>query len=787
MAKIRVFQLASELNYDKNKLVTLCKESGLEVKSPLSAVDEDLANKIKELVKTKEVKPATTDGVIRTMKDLPSISSDDLERGKIRLKDGSSSSSSSSSTSTSTSKVISSTEPRKDGASKAAPKKASADKSSKEKDAKTDMSQERAPQRSSEGSDTYTGPPRTPRKKVAMTEFERQQAKIAKRKKQKEKATARAERRLEKLEQEKIDAKTIRIGDGATPAELAESMTVNASDLIATLFGMGIMASINQKLDVDTCTILVEEYGFSVDEDVEEDDVIDLDYEDAEEDMQPRDAIVTVMGHVDHGKTTLLDYIRRAQVADGEAGGITQHIGAYKVSTQSGHQICFLDTPGHEAFTAMRAHGSQITDIAILVVAADDSVKPQTLEAINHAKNADVPIIVAITKMDKQGANLQKVYEDLGANGLIVEQWGGTIPSQGVSGISGEGVDDLLELVAIQADLMELKTNPDREGVGVIVEAGMHKGRGSVATVLVQKGTVEIGDIMVAGTSMGRVRSMTNDHGKRVKTAGPSTPVEITGWDSVPQFADRFFVVDNEKTARQVVSHREILAKDLKSKAQQQGVSLETLFAKVEEGKLKELKVIVKADVHGSVIALSEALEKIQEEDVRVKVVHSGVGAVSESDIMLASAAEAIIICFHVRADSKIQLLADEHKVDVRMYRIIYEAIEEIESAIKGMLTPKFKEVVLGKATIREVFSIGKVGKIAGSFVDSGKIVRGKDARLIRDGIEVYVGKVDTVNRFKESVTEVLSGYECGINIKYNDIKESDIIEVFEMQEIPRD
>ena len=751
MSKIRVFQLAAELEFDKNKLVSLCKDHGLNVRSPLSSVDDPMESEIRSLVEKLQEKSDKTDGVIRSMRDLPSISSDDLESGKVRI--------------------------------------------SQEKE----QAQETAP---TPEAPVVTGPQpptgteapkpldplnRLPRKKVAMTEFERQQAKIQKRKKQKEKQHQRQEKLEQRERVEEEEAQTLRLNEAVSPGELAHMMGENPSDLISKLFSMGIMAAINQKLDVETCSILAGEFGYQVIEEKVDDEVFDLDMEDPEETLKPRDPVVTIMGHVDHGKTTLLDAIRRSKIVDTEAGGITQHIGAYRVDTKSGGSVCFLDTPGHEAFTAMRAHGSQITDIAVLVVAADDGCKPQTIEAINHAKNADVPIIVAITKCDKTGVALEKVYEELGTNGLIVEAWVGNVPSQPVSGITGEGIDDLLELIHLQAQLMELKANPDRAGVGVIVEAGMQKGRGAVATVLVQKGQLKIGDPMVAGSAMGRVRSMTDESGKPLEFAGPSTPVEITGFSEIPQHADRFHIVPSERNARFFAEQREERIKDQKARGGDRVVNLESLFAKVEKGKLKELKLVVKADVHGSLIAIAESLEKIQKEDVRVRVIHSGVGAVSEGDIMLASAAEAIIICFHVRADGKTMRLAEDEKVEIRSYKIIYQAIEEIEKAITGMLTPKYKEVVLGRATIREVFSISKVGKIAGSFVESGKIIRGKQARLIRDGVEVFDGKVDNLNRFQETVSEVLSGYECGINLAYNDVKISDVVEVYEMEEIPRD
>ncbi|MCO4781501.1 MAG: translation initiation factor IF-2 [Candidatus Cloacimonetes bacterium] len=760
MAKLRVFQLANELKYDQNKLITLCNEAGIGIKRPTSSVTEEIAQQIRDLVKKKsEVKPEAVpvqDGVIRSMKDLPSISSDDLEKGNAKL----------------AKKPVETPEPKK----VAAPVKVEKPKVG---DAAKKVEQKKPAQV------FHPSPEHKKSKKKAMTEFERQAAKITKRKQQKERQSARQQKReLEQAEQEEA-SKMLTLGDAVSVAEIANLMEIKPADLIAKLMSMGIMASINQRLDEDTLEIIAEEYGYSISEEEVETE-IDFDFEDAEEDLSPREPVVTIMGHVDHGKTTLLDFIRKSAVTEGEAGGITQHIGAYKVKSLSGQSICFLDTPGHEAFTAMRAHGSQITDIAILVIAADDSVKPQTLEAINHAKNADVPIIVAVTKIDKQDIRLEKVYEDLGANGLIVEQWGGSVPCVGVSGISGEGVDDLLELVSIQAELMELKANANRDGVGIIIEAGLQKGKGACATVLVQKGTVHVGDIMVSGSTMGRVRAITDEHGKRKKTAGPSTPVEITGFSGTPQFADKFYIVANEKIARSAADRRKEQIKKAKDSGAGKVVSLETLFAKVEESKIRELKIIVKSDVHGSAIALSESLEKVKEEDVQVKVIHSAVGAVTESDVMLASAAEAIIICFHVRPDSKARQLADVEKVEIRTYQIIYKAIEDVEAAILGMLEPVYNEVILGKSVVREVFSIAKVGKVAGTFVEMGKIVKGKQARILRDSVQVYQGKIEGLNRFKEQVTEVLSGYECGINLKYNDIKPKDVIEVFEMQEIPR-
>jgi len=816
---MRVFELAKELDYDKNKLISLCKEAGLNIKSPLSPLDDAAEAEIRRIVqKASRKEEAPKDNVIRSMKDLPSIRSDDLEKGKVRI----------STTQKPAAPQAQTRSPRPATGTLAPGGRSHGHRSSSSDNSSgggqrppynrgeyqgQGQSRQGGGHPNARSSNPVVPPPAGPvptstytphsgqshspasaddelkfgRKRTAMTEFERQQAKIQKKKKIKEKQVSRELKHEEEQARQEAQRKVLKLGESVSVNELATNMGVSVTEVIGKLFKMGIMAAMNQRLDEDTVEILANEYGFSIQHEASDAiDYFELEEEDAPETLKPRDAIVTIMGHVDHGKTTLLDYIRSATVAKGEAGGITQHIGAYKVNTRSGHSICFLDTPGHEAFTAMRAHGSQITDIAILVVAADDSVKPQTLEAINHAKNAGVPIIVAATKIDKPGANITKVYEDLGANGLLVEPWGGKIPIQGVSGISGQGIDDLLDTVALQAELQDLKANPDKKGVGVVVEAGLHKGKGAVATVLVQQGKVSVGDIMVAGMAMGRVRAMRNEKGEQVKVAGPSTPVEVSGFSEVPQFADKFMIVSEEKIARALIQKRQERAKRMKVSGAEKVVSLESLFAKVEEGKLEELKLIVKADVHGSVIALTESLSKLTAKNLRVNVIHSGVGPVSESDVMLASTASAIILCFHVRNDPRVESLAGDHKVEIRNYRVIYEAIEDIEKALKGMLKPEFEEHVLGRAEVRDVFAISKVGKVAGCFVETGKLIRGREARVIRDGTEVYKGKVENINRFKDQVTEVLSGYECGISLKFNDIKVKDIIECYEIQEIRR-
>jgi translation initiation factor IF-2 len=501
--------------------------------------------------------------------------------------------------------------------------------------------------------------------------------------------------------------------------------------------------------------------------------------------MFSRSPVVTVMGHVDHGKTSLLDKIRKTRVTEKEAGGITQHIGAYKVETQ-GREIVFLDTPGHEAFTAMRARGAQVTDVAILVVAADDGVMPQTIEAINHAKAANVPIIVAINKIDKANANPEKVKHELAEQGLLLEEWGGDTIAVPVSAHTGEGIETLLEMILLVADMQELKANPARRARGTVIEAKLDKGRGPVATVLIQNGTLNVGDSIVAGVAYGKVRAMMDDKGKRIKKAGPSTPVEVLGFSEVPEAGDKFFVTPDDKTARQTAEGRkeQLRQSQLKSK---QRISLEDLFNQIQEGQVKELNIIIKADVHGSVEAVKQSLEKLSNDEVHIKAIHGGVGAISETDVMLAAASNAIIIGFNVRPDTKAMQMANHEDVDIRTYRVIYDAINDMEAAIKGMLEPEYREVVVGKAEVRALFKVSSIGTIAGCYVLEGKILRNGDVRLIREGAVIYEGKIDSLKRFKDDVKEVVQGYECGISLQnFNDIKEGDIIECFVNEEVPR-
>ena len=589
-------------------------------------------------------------------------------------------------------------------------------------------------------------------------------------------------RRLE-LERARKQQLKVMIPDNIIVSELATRLKVTVSEVIKKLIGVGIMASINQEIDFDTASIIAEELGAKVEKEVIvtiEERLIDDN--DDEKDMIERSPVVVVMGHVDHGKTSLLDNIRKANVTASEAGGITQHIGAYKVRVKDKY-ITFLDTPGHEAFTSMRARGASITDIAVLVVAADDRIMPQTVEAINHAKAAGVSIIVAINKMDKEGANPERVKQELTEHGLVIEEWGGDIICVPVSAKTGEGINGLLENIILVAEFRELKANPNRLAKGTVIEARLDKGRGTIATLLVQNGTLNQGDIIIAGTSVGRVRVMTNDKGKEVKSAGPSVPVEITGLAEVPSAGDIFNAVEDERLARELVDQRKHEAKEEQFKAYQK-VTLDNLFSQIAEGDIKELPIIIKADVQGSVEAVKQSLEKLSNEEVRVKVIHGGVGTVSESDVMLANASNAIIVGFNVRPDPIVSESANRDGVDIRLYRIIYDAIEEIQTAMKGMLAPKFREVVLGRIEVRQVYKISNVGAIAGSYILDGKVTRACDIRVVRDGIVIAEDKIDSLKRFKDDAKEVTAGYECGIGLeKFNDIKEGDILEAFIMEE----
>ena len=580
----------------------------------------------------------------------------------------------------------------------------------------------------------------------------------------------------------------VEIGETITVKELSEKLGKPTADVIKTLIFTGVMAGINQEIDFATAEKVCEKYECLVAKKEEKEELEEIEedlIEDSEENLVKRPPIVTVMGHVDHGKTSLLDAIRKSNVTSSEAGGITQHIGAYTVNL-NGEKLTFLDTPGHEAFTAMRARGAQVTDVVILVVAADDGIMPQTKEAIDHCKAANVPIIVAINKIDRPGANIERVKQELTEHELVAEDWGGDTICVPVSAKMGENIEQLLEMVLLTAEMAELKADPNRKAKGTVIEAKLDKGRGAVATLLIQNGSLHSGDAILVGSTYGRIRAMFDDKGKSIKNAGPSIPVEILGLSEVPSAGDRFIVVKDEKTARNMAETRKQKLKD-ESFHSANRVSLEDLYSQIQEGTVKELGIIVKADVQGSVQAIKQSLEKLSTEDVKVRVIHGGVGAITETDVTLAAASNALLIGFNVRPDSNATALADKEKVDVKTYRIIYDAIEDVKSAMIGMLEPEYKEVVNGKAEVRQVYKISNVGTIAGSYVLDGKILRNSEVRVIRDGIVIFESTLASLKRFKDDAKEVNAGYECGLSVeKFNDLKEGDIIESFSMQAIER-
>lgn len=579
----------------------------------------------------------------------------------------------------------------------------------------------------------------------------------------------------------------IEIPETVTVKDLAADMKKTTAEVIKKLLGYGIMATINQEIDFDTAYLIAQEFGITATkkETVTEEDILFDDSEDKEEELETRPPVIVVMGHVDHGKTSLLDAVRKTNVIEGEAGGITQAIGAYKVKVKD-REITFLDTPGHEAFTAMRARGAQITDIAILVVAANDGVKPQTIEAINHAKSAGIPIIVAINKIDLPDANIEKVKQELMAYELVPEEWGGDTIYVPISAKKGDNIDQLLEMVLLEADVLELKANPHKQAKGAVIEARLDKSKGAIATMLVQRGTLDVGDTIVVGSSIGRIRAMKDDKGKSVKAAGPSTPVEIMGLTEVPEAGDTFYEVKNEKMAKHLIERRKRQARE-KAINSATKVTLDNLFTQMEQGNLKVLNLIVKADVQGSVEAVKQAMEKLENEEVKVKVIHAAAGAVNQSDVTLAKVSNAIIIAFNVRPDNMAKEMAEKDEVEIKQYSIIYQAIEDVEAAMKGMLDPKYEEKVIGNAEVRQTFKISNVGTIAGCYVISGKVERNAGVRVIRENVVIHDGHLATLKRFKDDVKEVTKGFECGIQIEnYNDIKEGDVIEVYIMEEIKR-
>ncbi len=589
---------------------------------------------------------------------------------------------------------------------------------------------------------------------------------------------------LEQLREEQ--SQILRVMEFINTGDLAEAMNVNVAEVISKGFAMGMMFSINQRLDADQITLLADEFDFEVEFMNEDEEVLDIIVEDDPEDLKPRSAVVTIMGHVDHGKTSLLDYIRTENVVAGEAGGITQHIGAYEVTLEDGREMTFLDTPGHEAFTAMRARGAQVTDLVILVVAADDRVMPQTIEAINHAQAAEVPIIVAINKIDREQANPDKIMSELAEQGVQVEQYGGKVQCELVSALNGTNVDSLLEKVLIESDLMELTANPDRNAVGTVIEAQLDKGRGVVATILVQNGTLNIGDVFVGGMTSGRVRAMFDERDNRVEVAGPSTPVQVLGFNDAPEVGDRLVVLDDEREAREIASKRVQLQRE-QTMHQRRHVTLADLSRRMAMGEINMLNLVVKADVGGSAEALSDALLKLSNDEVAVDIVHAGVGAISESDVMLAAASNAIIIGFQVRPGTGVRTIAENEEIDIRTYSVIYDAIEEVRAALEGLLSPESKETINSTVEVRETFRVPKAGTIAGCYVVEGKITRNDKVRLLRDGVVVYDGVLDSLRRFKDDVTEVARGFECGLSIRnFNDIKVGDTVESYVITEEKR-
>ncbi len=601
-----------------------------------------------------------------------------------------------------------------------------------------------------------------------------------------EKRSAIAEAHEKELQKELEDSKILKVSEFISTADIASMMDVSVNDIISAFMNLGMVVSINQRLDAESITLITEEFGYTV-EFIEQKENIDVpEEEDLEEDLEERPPIVTIMGHVDHGKTSLLDFIRESKVTAGEAGGITQHIGAYDVTTKEGKRIAFLDTPGHEAFTAMRARGAKLTDIAVIVVAADDHVMPQTKEAINHALVADVPIIIAINKIDKPNANPDKIKEELANINILVEDWGGKYQSQEISAKTGEGVDELLEKILLEAEILELKANKNKNAIGSVVEAELDKGRGYVATVLVQTGTLHVGDIIVAGSHYGRVKAMFDHRGRKVKEAGPSTPVLVLGLNGAPQAGDKLNVMSTEREAREIANKRAQLLREQGLRTKKH-ITLDEIGRRLAIGSFKELNVILKGDVDGSIEALSDALLKLSTEEIQINIIHKAVGQISESDVLLASATDAVIIGFQVRPSANARRLAEKEEIEIRLYSVIYDAINEVKDAMEGMLVPEYTEEITANVEVREVFKISKVGAVAGCMVTQGTIKRNSDIRLIRDGIVIYSGEIEALKRFKEDASEVKQGYECGIKIKnFNDIKVGDVIEAYEQKELKR-
>ena len=757
MSKMRIYELAKQLGVANKELMEKMKSVGMEANSHMSMIEESDADKIRKLYQ-----PAQK--AEEPKKEAPKQEVKEQHKGNQQKE-----------------------APKQDNRNKGENKKAQDGKNLQNNNNQNKSNNQNKNQNNNAQNNQNQGK-KDKKGKGKKDQKPRENPLERRRREMEEEAALLAE--LEALEAAEKAAEPVikSIPASISVKELAEVLGKKGSDLVMALMKKGQMLNINATLDFDTAAAIAEDYNVILEQEEEKDilETVFAEEEDDEKDLKERPPVVVVMGHVDHGKTSLLDAIRHSNVTKGEAGGITQHIGAYTVQID-GKPITFLDTPGHEAFTAMRMRGAQITDIAILVVAADDGVMPQTVEAINHAKAAGVEIIVAINKMDKPSANPDRVKQELVEYGLVAEDWGGQTICVPVSAVTKDGLDSLLEMIILVAEMKELKANPNKNARGAIVEAQLDKGRGPVATVLVQNGTLQVGDPIVAGAAYGKIRAMTDDKGRRVKKAGPSTPVEILGLSEVPSAGDSFYVAENDKEARQVAES--IIAKNRENmiKETPQKVSLDDLFSQIQSGNMKELNIVVKADVQGSVEAVRQSLERLSNEEVRVRIIHGGVGAITESDVMLASASNAIIIGFNVRPEPAAKAFADEEKVDVRLYRVIYNAIEDITAAMKGLLDPVFEEQVLGHAEVRQLFKASGVGTIAGSYVKDGKFVRNCQVRIIRDGIVVYEGDLESLKRFKDDVKEVAAGYECGLVFKkFNDVKEGDWIEAYTMVEVPR-
>ena len=756
MSKMRIYELAKQLGVANKELMEKMKSVGMEANSHMSMIEESDADKIRKLYQ-----PAQK--AEEPKKEAPKQEVKEQHKGNQQKE-----------------------APKQDNRNKGENKKAQDGKNQQNNNNQNKNNQNK--NRNNNAQNNQNQGKKDKKGKGKKDQKPRENPLERRRREMEEEAALLAE--LEALEAAEKAAEPVikSIPASISVKELAEVLGKKGSDLVMALMKKGQMLNINATLDFDTAAAIAEDYNVILEQEEEKGilETVFAEEEDDEKDLKERPPVVVVMGHVDHGKTSLLDAIRHSNVTKGEAGGITQHIGAYTVQID-GKPITFLDTPGHEAFTAMRMRGAQITDIAILVVAADDGVMPQTVEAINHAKAAGVEIIVAINKMDKPSANPDRVKQELVEYGLVAEDWGGQTICVPVSAVTKDGLDSLLEMIILVAEMKELKANPNKNARGAIVEAQLDKGRGPVATVLVQNGTLQVGDPIVAGAAYGKIRAMTDDKGRRVKKAGPSTPVEILGLSEVPSAGDSFYVAENDKQARQVAES--IIAKNRENmiKETPQKVSLDDLFSQIQSGNMKELNIVVKADVQGSVEAVRQSLERLSNEEVRVRIIHGGVGAITESDVMLASASNAIIIGFNVRPEPAAKAFADEEKVDVRLYRVIYNAIEDITAAMKGLLDPVFEEQVLGHAEVRQLFKASGVGTIAGSYVKDGKFVRNCQVRIIRDGIVVYEGDLESLKRFKDDVKEVAAGYECGLVFKkFNDVKEGDWIEAYTMVEVPR-